>query len=123
VRTHMHAFMCEITCNSFDVLFCVNWLYKYVMMGRESILNGGNVTESVTCHKHMFPFMLMYFFHSISMLGFIKWIYSTFIIFVVVKGGSLISSLGGKNDLLGSSSLKDLLGKNDLCSCKMEYVV
>jgi ribosomal protein L35AE/L33A len=32
---------------------------KYVMMGRVSRLHGGNVTESITCHQQMFPFMLM----------------------------------------------------------------
>lgn len=38
---------------------------KYVMMGRVSRIHGGNVTESVTCHQEMFPYMLLYFCHYI----------------------------------------------------------
>ncbi|RHN54996.1 putative BURP domain-containing protein [Medicago truncatula] len=40
---------------------------KNVMVGRVSRIQGGNVTESVTCHQEVFPVML-YFCHYIPMV-------------------------------------------------------
>jgi hypothetical protein len=46
----------------------VNGSGKTVVIGKVSKLNGGNVTLPITCHKHLFPYMLVYYCHSNPMV-------------------------------------------------------
>jgi hypothetical protein len=46
----------------------VNGSGKIVVIGKVSKLNGGNVTLPITCHKHLFPYILLYYRHSNPMV-------------------------------------------------------
>jgi hypothetical protein len=41
----------------------VNGSGKTVVIGKVSKLNGGNLKLPITCHKHLFPYMLVYYRH------------------------------------------------------------